>query len=55
MHGGDVRLEDSPLGGARFVITLPARILPDNLFEMPGALAHADAFGGSTGMAVPRQ
>jgi two-component system OmpR family sensor kinase len=31
VHGGDVRLEDSPLGGARFVITLPARTLPDGL------------------------
>ncbi|KVO84542.1 histidine kinase [Burkholderia ubonensis] len=27
VHGGDVRLEDSPLGGARFVITLPARVV----------------------------
>jgi two-component system, OmpR family, sensor kinase len=24
VHGGDVRLEETPLGGARFVITLPA-------------------------------
>ncbi|KER71545.1 histidine kinase [Burkholderia cepacia] len=55
VHGGDVRLEDSPLGGARFVITLPARTVPDNLFDMPGALAHADAFGGSAGMTIPRQ
>ena len=29
VHGGDVRLEDSPLGGARFVMTLPAREEPD--------------------------
>ncbi|MGZ2744503.1 ATP-binding protein [Burkholderia stagnalis] len=29
VHGGDVRLEDSPLGGARFVMTLPARGEPD--------------------------
>lgn len=28
VHGGNVRLEDSPLGGARFVISLPARVLP---------------------------
>ncbi|EKS9794786.1 MULTISPECIES: ATP-binding protein [Burkholderia] len=55
VHGGDVRLEDSPLGGARFVITLPALTLPDNLFDLPEPLAHADAFGGSTGMALPRQ
>ncbi|WP_186052502.1 ATP-binding protein [Burkholderia gladioli] len=25
-HGGEVRLEDSPLGGARFVITLPGQL-----------------------------
>ncbi|VWC02035.1 ATP-binding protein [Burkholderia metallica] len=55
VHGGDVRLEDSPLGGARFVITLPVRTLPDNLFDLPEAAAHAGTFGGSTGMAVPRQ
>ncbi|NIE59597.1 MULTISPECIES: ATP-binding protein [unclassified Burkholderia] len=55
VHGGDVRLEDSPLGGARFVITLPALSLPDNLFDLPDTLAHADAFGGSRGMAIPRQ
>ncbi|VWC98288.1 two-component system sensor histidine kinase [Burkholderia lata] len=55
VHGGEVRLEDSPLGGARFVITLPARTLPDNLFDVTNTHAHADAFGGSTGMAIPRQ
>jgi two-component system, OmpR family, sensor kinase len=27
VHGGDVRLEETPLGGARFVITLPVRTL----------------------------
>ncbi|WP_262054958.1 ATP-binding protein, partial [Burkholderia thailandensis] len=27
-HGGDVRLDDAPLGGARFVITLPAHDAP---------------------------
>ncbi|VWC88602.1 ATP-binding protein [Burkholderia lata] len=55
VHGGDVRLEDSPLGGARFVITLPALTLPDNLFDLPDTVTHADALGGSTGMAIPRQ
>ncbi|WP_175853956.1 ATP-binding protein [Burkholderia anthina] len=35
VHGGDVRLEDSPLGGARFVITLPARTLPAFLNDAP--------------------
>ncbi|UTV56127.1 ATP-binding protein [Burkholderia arboris] len=34
VHGGDVRLEDSPLGGARFVITLPPLTLPDSLFDV---------------------
>ncbi|MCA8274408.1 HAMP domain-containing protein [Burkholderia sp. AU30280] len=55
VHGGDVRLEDSPLGGARFVITLPALTLPDNLLDLPDTLARTDAFGGNAGMAVPRQ
>ncbi|KWE28309.1 histidine kinase [Burkholderia cepacia] len=55
VHGGDVRLEDSPLGGARFVITLPVRTLPDNLFDVPDTLARGDAFGRGTGMAIPRQ
>ncbi|MBZ4231779.1 hypothetical protein LAN31_24450, partial [Mycobacterium tuberculosis] len=54
VHGGDVRLEDSPLGGARFVITLPALSLPDNLFDLPDALTHAGAFGGSTGTSTSR-
>ncbi|HEM7888070.1 MULTISPECIES: ATP-binding protein [Burkholderia] len=55
VHGGDVRLEDSPLGGARFVITLPVRTLPDNLFDVPDTLARGDAFGRGTRMAIPRQ
>lgn len=55
VHGGDVRLEDSPLGGARFVITLPVRTLPDNLFDVPDTVAQGDASGRGTGMAVPRQ
>lgn len=53
VHGGDVRLEDSPLGGARFVITLPARTLPDSFFDAAGDLAHADAPGDSTSTATP--
>ncbi|WP_323121349.1 ATP-binding protein [Burkholderia alba] len=28
VHGGDVRLDETPLGGARFIITLPAREWP---------------------------
>ncbi|MBE2968894.1 HAMP domain-containing protein [Burkholderia cepacia] len=55
VHGGDVRLEDSPLGGARFVITLPVRTLPDNLFDVPDTVAQGDASGRGTSMAVPRQ
>lgn len=55
VHGGDVRLEDSPLGGARFVITLPVRTLPDNLFDVPDTVARGDPFGRGTGMAIPRQ
>ncbi|KWF68170.1 ATP-binding protein [Burkholderia pseudomultivorans] len=46
VHGGDVRLEDSPLGGARFVITLPARSLPDAIDAIEDATAspaHARA------------
>ncbi|WP_175946813.1 ATP-binding protein [Burkholderia pyrrocinia] len=53
VHGGDVRLEDSPLGGARFVITLPARTLPDGFFDVPEDLAHADAPGAGTSTAAP--
>ena len=53
VHGGDVRLEDSPLGGARFVITLPARTLPDSFFDATEDLAHADAPGAGTSTAVP--
>ncbi|WP_241341853.1 ATP-binding protein, partial [Burkholderia cenocepacia] len=56
VHGGDVRLEDSPLGGARFVITLPARALPDRLFDVaqPVESTHADARRRSgTGTVVP--
>ncbi|WP_175721983.1 ATP-binding protein [Burkholderia anthina] len=44
VHGGDVRLEDSPLGGARFVITLPARTLPAFLSDaLPPRAAHGRA------------
>ncbi|AZQ50790.1 ATP-binding protein [Burkholderia cenocepacia] len=43
VHGGDVRLEDSPLGGARFVITLPVRALPDSLFDVAQDVAHPHA------------
>ncbi|WP_254615259.1 ATP-binding protein [Burkholderia pyrrocinia] len=53
VHGGDVRLEDSPLGGARFVITLPARTLPDSFFDLTGDLADADALGDTTSTATP--
>ena len=52
-YGGDVRLEDSPLGGARFVITLPARTLPDSFFDVTGDLAHADTLGDGTSTATP--
>ncbi|WP_204356088.1 ATP-binding protein [Burkholderia sp. JP2-270] len=53
VHGGDVRLEDSPLGGARFVITLPARTLPDSFFDVTADLAHAGAPGDGTSIAAP--
>ncbi|MBJ9897825.1 ATP-binding protein [Burkholderia cenocepacia] len=56
VHGGDVRLEDSPLGGARFVITLPARALPDRLFDVAQHVesTHVDARRRSgTGTVVP--
>ncbi|ONJ13509.1 two-component sensor histidine kinase [Burkholderia cenocepacia] len=56
VHGGDVRLEDSPLGGARFVITLPARALPDSLFDVAQHVesTHVDARRRSgTGTVVP--
>ncbi|KVF76479.1 histidine kinase [Burkholderia sp. FL-7-2-10-S1-D7] len=43
VHGGDVRLEDSPLGGARFVITLPPRALPDFLGDAPENTARGRA------------
>ncbi|MDR6498841.1 two-component system OmpR family sensor kinase [Burkholderia ambifaria] len=53
VHSGYVRLEDSPLGGARFVITLPARTLADSLFDVAGTIARADAPGDSTSTATP--
>lgn len=53
VHGGDVRLEDSPLGGARFVITLPARTLQDSFFDATGDLGHADAPGDGTSTDAP--
>ncbi|KAG8151704.1 ATP-binding protein [Burkholderia catarinensis] len=55
VHGGDVRLEDSPLGGARFVITLPVRALPDSLYDGPENLAdtHADALASNTRTVMP--
>ncbi|MBN3787351.1 ATP-binding protein [Burkholderia sp. Ac-20353] len=37
VHGGDVRLEDSPLGGARFVMSFPVRRLPDGAGDCAGA------------------
>ncbi|WP_081073014.1 ATP-binding protein [Burkholderia stagnalis] len=43
VHGGNVRLEDSPLGGARFVISLPARALPERAGDAPGKTVY----GGS--------
>ncbi|HEF5871081.1 TPA: HAMP domain-containing protein [Burkholderia cenocepacia] len=43
VHGGDVRLEDSPLGGARFVITLPVRALPDSVFDVAQDAASTHA------------
>jgi two-component system OmpR family sensor kinase len=47
VHGGNVRLEDSPLGGARFVISLPARTLPDFLgnAQASSACGRADLAG----------
>ncbi len=51
-----MRLEDSPLGGARFVITLPARALPDSLFDVAQHVesTHVDARRRSgTGTVVP--
>ncbi|PXX26200.1 MULTISPECIES: ATP-binding protein [Burkholderia] len=40
VHGGNVRLDDSPLGGARFVITLPALTLPDLPGDAPARAAN---------------
>jgi two-component system OmpR family sensor kinase len=53
VHGGDVRLEDSPLGGARFVITLPMRALSDSRFDEAGTDAHAGTIGDGTRRATP--
>lgn len=53
VHGGDVRLEDSPLGGARFVITLPALTLPDSLFDMTSTDTRADTPGDVKRTASP--
>ncbi|AAU46505.1 MULTISPECIES: two-component system sensor histidine kinase BprS [pseudomallei group] len=38
-HGGDVRLDDTPLGGARFAITLPALEAPGREQDARGAAA----------------
>ncbi|KUY56125.1 ATP-binding protein [Burkholderia sp. RF2-non_BP3] len=48
VHGGDVRLEDSPLGGARFVISLPPRALPDFLGDAPESTARGQAHPASS-------
>ncbi|MDR0240482.1 MAG: HAMP domain-containing protein [Burkholderia sp.] len=53
VHGGDVRLEDSPLGGARFVITLPTLTLPDNLFDVASTDSGTDTLGDGTRTATP--
>ncbi|WP_282507246.1 ATP-binding protein [Burkholderia cepacia] len=53
VHGGDVRLLDSPLGGARFVITLPALTMPDSLFDVPGTDSRADMPGAGKRTAKP--
>ncbi|MGS0893186.1 ATP-binding protein [Burkholderia stagnalis] len=55
VHGGDVRLEDSPLGGARFVITLPAHTLPDSVHDAASDTAHARLSRASgTDLRAPR-
>ncbi|MCA8051044.1 ATP-binding protein [Burkholderia arboris] len=53
VHGGDVRLEDSPLGGARFVITLPPLTLPDSLFDVAGTDSRAGTPGDGKRTAAP--
>ncbi|WP_260434928.1 ATP-binding protein [Burkholderia sp. Bp8992] len=53
VHGGDVRLEDSPLGGARFVITLPALTLPDRLFDVTGTDSRVATLGEGKRTAAP--
>jgi two-component system OmpR family sensor kinase len=53
VHGGDVRLEDSPLGGARFVITLPPLTLPDSLFDVAGTDSRAGTPGDGKRTATP--
>lgn len=53
VHDGDVRLEDSPLGGARFVISLPARALPDFPGDAPACRARGRA--GQTPSISPRR
>lgn len=53
VHGGDVRLEDSPLGGARFVITLPPLTLPDSLFDVASTDSRAGTPGDGKRTATP--
>ncbi|MEN8517251.1 ATP-binding protein [Burkholderia sp. RS02] len=54
VHGGNVRLDDSPLGGARFAITLPALTLPDLPGDAPARAANGRSDHANTAT-LPRR
>ena len=44
-HGGDLLVDDAPLGGARFALSLPARLLASGSTPPPWEAGDADAGG----------